>query len=92
VVCLAAGAHPRLLVRPDGVPYVVWEGDGLMLARLPSSGAGKPRTIRLAKPEQYGAFPSLARAVDGTLVVAWQQPEEDGSPQIHVARLTRDDW
>jgi hypothetical protein len=91
-ICLAAGTHPRVVVTPDGIPFVTWTGEGIMLARLPAASDGKPAVLQLSKPEAYGAYPSVARAPDGALVVAWQQSEGEEPMQIHTARISGSDW
>jgi hypothetical protein len=91
-LCLAAGTHPRVVVTPDGVPCVTWEGEGIMLARLPSTGPGKPAVLQLSKPEQYGAFPTLARTTDGALVAAWQQSEGQEPTQVYSTRVAASSW
>lgn len=89
-IYLSAGARPRLAVSPKGTVLVVWEDDGLRLARLRPGDGSAPRVERLSRAGAAASFGSLAPAPDGTLLAAWQQLEADDSPQVYVTRLPLD--
>jgi hypothetical protein len=86
-VSLATGTHPRVVVTPDGTPFVTWTDEGIKLAEITPGGAPVP--LAVSNPERYSAYPSLALTSTGELLVSWQQREKDDSIQVYVARVTR---
>jgi hypothetical protein len=87
-VCLAGGRHPRIAVSPDGVPSITWVREGaVMLARLTENGRAAPLALKVSQGDSIGAYPSLALAPNGGILVAWQQLVGDDSTQVYVARI-----
>ena len=86
-VCLTSGTHPRVIVTPDGAPFVTWADEGIMLAEITADGA--PAPLPVSNPERYSAYPSLALTSTGELLVSWQQREKDDSIQVYVAQVMR---
>jgi hypothetical protein len=87
-LCLAEGAHPRLLIASDGSPIIAWDGDGIQVARLPRAGKGRPELLRLTPSTREYAFPTLVQTSDNRLIVTWQKSDQSGKSQLCSSRLT----